>query len=211
MEESSNTIGIRDTLLLIRKNRARAGMPEQVTAATRGGRFKQFRIEFGTARTELAEKGGLSHSAQSKFESGPLSPTFQTLFRGVLGFLVDMSRLPTTRGPSVHAKAWGPLASRTWPTPRDRPLCLPDAGRRVGQQAGDPVGRRDQGELDRIPRAHFFTYRRGRPRSPEWRYRVARRRLRPRAAPCRRLRLFRQCNAACLHFLVRGGRALALD
>ncbi|MDE0111776.1 MAG: hypothetical protein OXN84_05760 [Albidovulum sp.] len=71
MEESSNSIGIRDTLLFIRNNRAGAEVSEQVTAATRAGHFKQFRIEFGTTRTELAEKGALFHSAQSKIESGP--------------------------------------------------------------------------------------------------------------------------------------------
>ena len=101
MKDSSDTIDIRSSLPFIRNNRAGAEMSEQVTAATLGTRVKQFRVEQGMTQTELAEKGGLSHSALSKIESGQLSPTFQTLLRIVRGLGVDMSRLLTASGPAV--------------------------------------------------------------------------------------------------------------
>ena len=101
MQDSSNTKDIRNSLPFIRDNRDQTGMSEQVTAATLGTRVKQYRMELGMTQTELAEKGGLSHSALSKIESGQLSPTFQTLLRIVKGLGVDISRLLTTSGPSV--------------------------------------------------------------------------------------------------------------
>ena len=101
MEVCSNTKNVRDSLPFIRKNQASAEMAEQVTAATLGARVRQFRTELGMTQTELAERGGLSHSALSKIESGQLSPTFQTLLRIVQGLGVDMPRLLAASGPSV--------------------------------------------------------------------------------------------------------------
>ena len=101
MQDSSHTNDIRDSLPFVRNNRASPGMSEQATAATLGARVKQFRTELGMTQTELAEKGGLSHSALSKIESGQLSPTFQTLLRIVQGLGVDMSRLLAASGHSV--------------------------------------------------------------------------------------------------------------
>ncbi len=101
MQDSSHTNEKLDSPPFIRNNRESAQMSDQVTAATLGARVRQFRIELGMTQTELAEKGGLSHSALSKVESGQLSPTFQTLLRIVQGLGVDMSRLLTSSGPSV--------------------------------------------------------------------------------------------------------------
>ena len=101
MQDSSYTNDIRDSLPFVRNNRASVEMSEQITAATLGARVKQFRTELGMTQTELAEKGGLSHSALSKIESGQLSPTFQTLLRIVRGLGVDISRLLTASGPSI--------------------------------------------------------------------------------------------------------------
>ena len=101
MQDSSNTNEKLDSLPFIRNNRESAQMSDQVTAATLGARVRQIRMESGMTQTELAEKGGFSHSALSKIESGQLSPTFQTLLRIVQGLGIDMSRLLSASGTSI--------------------------------------------------------------------------------------------------------------
>lgn len=63
-----------------------------------GQRVRQLRKRAGWTITEVAERGGLSHSAISKIENGLLSPTFETLQKLAAGLQIDLATLVAEPG-----------------------------------------------------------------------------------------------------------------
>ncbi len=102
MQESSDNKINPTVMTILRKNKSRVVKSESLNSENLGHRVKQLRLDQGLTQTELAKRGGVSHSALSKIETNQLSPTFSTLLRIAEGLKIDVSELLSSTEKDLH-------------------------------------------------------------------------------------------------------------